>query len=219
MAPSPIRTTKFLGPIDRVSELLFGLIMVLTFTGSLSIAEAGREDIRAMLVGALGCNLAWGIIDAILYLMGALADESRSLLTIRALRASRDADVGRRLVTAALPPLVASVLQPDEIESLRQRLTRLPAPAARVPLYRDMWVGSLGVFLWVFLGTLPVAVPFMFMRDAQLALRVSNGVAIVLLFAAGWVFGRITGRQPWAMGAGMVAIGVLLSGLTMALGG
>jgi hypothetical protein len=67
-----------LRPIDRVSEVLFGLIMVLTFTGSLSIAEAGREDVRTMLIGALGCNLAWGIIDAAFYLMSALAEKSES---------------------------------------------------------------------------------------------------------------------------------------------
>ena len=60
--------TRALNPIDRISEVLFGLIMVRTFTGSLSIAEAGREDTRTMLVGALGCNLAWGIIDG----MGAI---------------------------------------------------------------------------------------------------------------------------------------------------
>ena len=73
---STIKSTKrVLDPIDRVSEVLFGLIMVLTFTGSLSVAEAGRDDVRAMLIGALGCNLAWGIIDAVLYLMGSLAEK------------------------------------------------------------------------------------------------------------------------------------------------
>ena len=59
---------RLLDPIDRVSEVLFGLIMVLTFTGSLSVAESGREDVRTMLIGALGCNIAWGVIDAMLYL-------------------------------------------------------------------------------------------------------------------------------------------------------
>ena len=57
---------RLLEPIDRVSEVLFGLIMVLTFTGSLSIAEAGHSEIRTMLIGALGCNLAWGVIDGVL---------------------------------------------------------------------------------------------------------------------------------------------------------
>jgi hypothetical protein len=55
---------RVLDPIDRVSEVLFGPIMVLTFTGSLSVAEAGRDDVRTMLIGAPGCSVAWGIIDA-----------------------------------------------------------------------------------------------------------------------------------------------------------
>jgi hypothetical protein len=54
----------FLDPMDRISEVLFGVIMVLTFTGALSIATADRLEVREMLVGALGCNLAWGVIDA-----------------------------------------------------------------------------------------------------------------------------------------------------------
>ena len=80
---------RVLEPIDRVSEVLFGLIMVLTFTGSLSVAEAGRDDVRAMLVGALGCNVAWGVIDAMLYPIGGLADKGRGLMTFRAVREHR----------------------------------------------------------------------------------------------------------------------------------
>src|SRR5262245_55144232 len=73
MSHYPRRVPTLLDPIDRVSEILFGLIMVLTFTGSLSVAESGRAEIREMFVGAVGCNLAWGLIDAIFYLMGCLA--------------------------------------------------------------------------------------------------------------------------------------------------
>ena len=54
------RSKGLLDPIERLSEVLFGLIMVLSFTGSLSAATAGREEIRTMLFGAIGCNLAWG---------------------------------------------------------------------------------------------------------------------------------------------------------------
>ena len=78
MTDDPFQSSKrVLTPSERISEVLFGLIMVITFTGSLSVTEAGREDIRTMLIGALGCNLAWGIIDAVLYLMGCLADKGR----------------------------------------------------------------------------------------------------------------------------------------------
>ena len=75
-----------LEPNERIAEVLFGLIMVLTFTGSLSVAEADRAEVRTMLIGALGCNLAWGIIDAVLYLMGSLSEKGTGLLTFRAVR-------------------------------------------------------------------------------------------------------------------------------------
>jgi VIT1/CCC1 family predicted Fe2+/Mn2+ transporter len=218
MPPRATAPTR-LRPIDRVSEVLFGLIMVLTFTGSLSIAEVGREDVRTMLIGALGCNLAWGIIDGILYLMSALAEKSEGLLTLHAVRQARDAEDGRRLVAEALPSVVVSILKTDELDTLRVRLRELPAPSARAQIEPAMWFGALRVFLWVFLITFPVAIPFIVMHDARLALRVSNGIAIGLLFITGWAYGRITGRRPWAMGLAMVTIGVVLSGLTMALGG
>ena len=41
--------------------------MVMTFTGSISVAESGHGQIRDTLLGAIGCNLAWGIIDAGMY--------------------------------------------------------------------------------------------------------------------------------------------------------
>ena len=81
---------RVLDPIERLSEVLFGLIMVLTFTGSLSVVGAGREDVRTMLVGALGCNLAWGIIDAVFYLMASLAEKERGFATFRAVRETGD---------------------------------------------------------------------------------------------------------------------------------
>jgi hypothetical protein len=83
------RSGRVLEPISRVSEVLFGLIMVLTFTGSLSVADAGRDDVRAMLIGALGCNFAWGVIDALLYVMGSDAEKNTGLATLRACRARR----------------------------------------------------------------------------------------------------------------------------------
>ena len=44
---------RVLDPVERMSEILFGLIMVLSFTGSISVADAGREDVRAVLVGTI----------------------------------------------------------------------------------------------------------------------------------------------------------------------
>src|SRR6187402_623221 len=98
---------RALEPIERISEVLFGIIMVLTFTGSLSVAEAGREDVRTMLVGAVGCNLAWGIIDAIMYLMGCLSGRAQGLRTVLAVRKAAPAEKAYRIIVGALPPIIA----------------------------------------------------------------------------------------------------------------
>jgi VIT1/CCC1 family predicted Fe2+/Mn2+ transporter len=220
MADETIRPSKrVLDPIDRVSEVLFGLIMVLTFTGSLSVAEAGRDDVRTMLIGALGCNVAWGIIDALLYVMGRLGQKGQSLTTYLAVRKATDLQKAQRLIADALPPVVASILEPAELETMRRRLIQLPEPPERARLSKDDWLGSIGVFLIVFVSTFPVVIPFVVMRNVESALRVSNAIAIVMLFLTGHAFGSMTGRHPGVVGVAMVVIGSILVGMTMALGG
>ena len=172
--------------------------MVLTFTGSLSVAEAGRDDVRTMLIGALGCNIAWGIIDAMLYLMGCLAEKGRGLITLQAVRKAADPQEAQRRIADALPPVVASILEPAELETMRRRLMQLPEPPARARLSKDEWLGSLGVFVIVFLSTFPVAMPFIFMQDVGPALRVSNAIAIVMLFVLGYAFGTHDRAPPMA---------------------
>ncbi len=210
---------RALEPIERISEGLFGLIMVLTFTGSLSVATAGREDVRAMLIGALGCNLAWGIIDGILYLMGCLAEKARNLLALRALRNTDRPDRQREILAKALPPLIVSVLKPSEIETVCGRLKELPQPPARARLQKEDWLGGLAVFLVVFLCTFPVVIPFIFMGNLHGGMRVSNAIAITMLFLMGHQYGKLTTRRPWAAGISMVFLGGVLVALTMALGG
>jgi VIT1/CCC1 family predicted Fe2+/Mn2+ transporter len=204
-----------------MGEVLFGLLMTLTFTlgASLVIQEEGREGARAMLIGVIGCNLAWGIIDGVLFLMGSLADKGRALITLRAVRKSTDATHAQGLIAGALPPLVASILEPAELESMRQRLTQLPEPPEHARLGKDDWLGAVAVFLLVFLATFPVVIPFMFMHNVGPAMRVSNAIAMALLFVTGYAFGRITGRSAWGFGVSMVVLGAVLVGLTIALGG
>jgi len=219
VADDPFESSKrLLDPVDRASEILFGLIMVLAITGSLSIVD-GKADVRTLLVGALGCNLAWGIIDGILYLMGCLAETARKILVWDTVRDVADPDRARRALAGALPPVIASALQPEELEKMRLRMVALPERTDRTVLHRSDWLAALGVLLVVFLSTFPVVIPFIFMKDARLALRVSNAIAIAMLFLTGHSFGRHIGRNPVRTGIAMVLLGAVLVGLTIALGG
>jgi hypothetical protein len=210
---------RVLDPYERASEVLFGLIMVLTFTGSLRVAEAGQNDIRTMLIGALGCNIAWGIIDGVLYLMGCLADRGRGLMAFHAVRGSKASEEAHGHISDALPPLIASALEPAELEVIRQRLMKLPDVPRHARLTSRDWAGAAGVFLLVFLSTFPVVIPFIVMTDAAMAMRISNGIAIGMLFLTGYAFGRMSVRSPIGMGIAMVFLGFALVAITMALGG
>lgn len=212
------RSLRVLQPNERIAEILFGLIMVLTFTGSLSVADAGRNDVRLMLIGALGCNLAWAIIDALFYLMGSLAEKGSRRAALRAVRETPDAKAAHQVIADNLPPAVAEVLESKDFEMLRGRLNRLPIPQ-RATLDAADVRGAFGVFLLVFLSTFPVALPFVFVGDLWQAMRVSNGIALAMLFLAGFSYGRVIHRSPWLAGLAMVLARSFLVAMTVALGG
>lgn len=210
---------RWLDPVDRSMEALFGLIMVLTFTGSLSVWTAGRQDVREMLIGAVGCNLAWGVIDACFYLMGILTARGHGLLLVQRLRTVKDDKEIARIFAETMPELVVDLMTPAERESLRKRIAALPDPKRRGWLTAADLMGALGVFLWVLLVTFPVALPFVFMTDAVTALRVSNAIAIVLLVLIGHRLATYAGWRKLSTILFMVLFGCATVGLTIALGG
>jgi hypothetical protein len=206
-----------LDPISRASEVLFGLIMVLTFTLSLGATEAGREDVRVMLLGALGCNLAWAIIDAILYLMGAHGERVLGARTIEAIRNAPPPEA-YRLILEHLPKALVPALTAADLERMRVHLLSVPSDCADTGTGHDNYLGAIAVFLLVFASVLPVMVPFLLFEGVQTALRVSNGIAIILLFLTGFAFGKESGH-PWRAGLSMVAVGLLLVAVALVLGG
>jgi hypothetical protein len=208
-----------LDPMERISELLFGLIMALTFTCTLGVATADSFKVQTMLFGALGCNLAWGIIDAGVYLLAHLNDRGRKILMLRAMREAPDRDAAQRIIADALPPMIASVVPPEQLELMRQKLRQLPEPPERPRLTSRDLIGAIGLCLLSFLSTFPIVIPFIFMDDARLALRISNAIAIVMLFFCGYIFGYRSGLPPWATGLFMVAVGGAFVGVAIALGG
>lgn len=211
--------TRSLSPIERTSEVWFGLIMVLTLTCSLSVAEAGQADVRQMLIDALGCNLAWGIIDGFMYLASAFSNHGQTIAARRALRTASSDPERRTVFEWAVPPTLNQVLTAEEIEHLTARINQLPEPSKTPRLTRDDWMGALGVFLLVVLSTFPVVVPFLLITDPTRALRASNAIAIVLLFITGYKFGQYSGYRPWRMGLVVTIFAGVLVAVTMRLGG
>jgi len=210
---------RLLDPMERISEVLFALIMVLTFTCSFSVAGAGHEEVRTMLLGALGCNLAWGIIDAVFYLMGCFSASGRRILTLGALRRASSKEESLRIIANVLPPLLVSVLSTSDLETIRERLGNVRDISERPQLEKRDWLGAVRVFLIVVVSILPVIVPFALLANVRSALRVSNTIAVIMLFVTGYAFGKHAGHRPWTMAVAMVLLGGTMVGITISLGG
>lgn len=206
-----------LNPVERYSEIVCGLIMVLSFTAALN-AAGGEEDVHQMFVRALLCNLTWGIIDAAFYLIGCLAEYSHGVLLLRTAQQSTDSNRAQQLIASVLPPRVAEALAPADFARIHAHLKQSPAPARRVLLTSRNLRGAIGVFLIVFLSTLPVVVPFALIHDVRLAQRISEATAIALLFGCGQMLARYAGLGRIRAGLAMVAIGAALVALMIALG-
>ena len=211
------RSERLLDPISRVSEILFGLIMVLTFTSAISAATDGREEIRTLLFGAIACNLAWGIVDAVMHLMSALTERGNGLLTIRSVQTAGSPEEAYRVITGAVQPVMASILTREDFERVRQGLLSLRDLPSRPRLTTEDWLRAIGIFLLVFSSTFPVVIPFLVVSDAQVALRLSNLVAIVMMFLCGYKLGRYGGYHPWLAGVSMALLGTVLAGIAIVL--
>ena len=207
-----------LHPVDRVSEMIFGLFMALTFVGVVSMSTADREEIRTMLIAALGCNLAWGLVDGFMYLVRTIADRGRLLTLTRSIREA-DAEAGRRILQGALSAPVAKLMTMTEIEAMRGRLIALPDVPERPRLQRDDFAAAFGVFLIVVASTFPVALPFVFIQDAGTALFVSRAIGLVMMFMGGLALGRYAGYGSWKTGFMMAGLGTVVIVVVVALGG
>jgi VIT1/CCC1 family predicted Fe2+/Mn2+ transporter len=209
---------RALDPVDRFSEVIFGLLMALTFTCAFSVAEGGRQPVREMLLAALACNVAWGVVDGVMYLLASMAGRARLATVFRGVRGADDA-TARGMVRAALPEGIAALTDDALADRMVARARALRDLPFRSLLTREDLGGAAGSALLVVLATLPPTIPFLLVDGAGHALRISNGVALACLFLAGAWLGRATGIRPWLLGLGMALVGTALVAITIALGG
>lgn len=214
-----LTNSSILSPIDRTSEVLFGLIMVLTFTGAISVTSDGKDEIRELLWAALGCNVAWGLVDAIMYLMNILFERGHSRNVLIKLRKTNPGQESIKILKEEMQPLVVEMMDDEQLSALEQKIRLVPEPPVSILLSGKDFYAAFRIFMLVFLCTLPVALPFAFIKEAAIALRISNGVALVMLFIGGYNLAIHSGFRPAITALVYMLIGVVLVSVTIALGG
>jgi VIT1/CCC1 family predicted Fe2+/Mn2+ transporter len=217
-----ITLSKHLEPGDSLSEILFGLIMTLTFTtGAGLMVGQSRDAIRDLLIATIGCNVAWGIIDAAFYVTGNLYERARLARAGEKIRGADSDAAAASVVEEELMDLIGTVGDAEERADLYRRVARLVRASERRPLGitgADLR-GAVASFWLVFFASIPAAVPFLVFRNAWIALRVSNAILVCLLFLTGYLWARHTALRPWLAGTTFLVAGVALVSVAVALGG
>ena len=213
---------NYLALANRLEEAIAALIMVLGFTLVAGFTAASeKEGVRTLLLGALGCNTAWGIIDGVLSAWGNLTDRRLQLRFLTNLRSALNEVEALSAIGGRLNPLLEAGVDAEERTLLCKVLlpvisrVRLPDPN----LTKDDLNGMIAIFMIDVAAVIPAAIPFLFFTDPHMALRVSNGGLIVLLFVTGLLWGRRTGSNGYLAGCCAMLLGLALVGVAIALGG
>ena len=213
---------RFLDPAEWLGEMLFGLIMVLTISlGAGIIIAEGPDATREMLHSVLGCILAWSLIDAMIFVMNRMFDRSRTAWFIEAVQKAANEEHGLSIIQKELEPKLKAVSSEQErVRLYRDVLLNVKTAAVRkTRIQSEDFGGALVTFLLVMFTAAPALIPFLFIGERHVALRVSNGLLVGTLFCVGFCWAREAKTNPWLTGLFVMLIGLVMVGIAKAFGG
>jgi hypothetical protein len=211
---------RHLDPADRLGEILFGLIMALGFTGAVRLGHE-QADNRALFVGIFGCNLAWAIVDGVMYVLAALFDRGRKARLFREVRRATSDEAALQRIGAELDGPLLELTTAEERTELHRWVLRIlrrtqPEPPA---LRRADVLGGVAVALVILVATFPVVLPYLLVANPNLAVRLSHLIAVTMLFLLGAWWGRVIGGRALPIAGGLTLLGLTLVLITIVLGG
>jgi hypothetical protein len=213
---------RYLDPDDILGEVLFGLIMTLGFTlGAGLIVKEGKDAVTQLLLGIVGCNVAWGLVDGAMYIISSMFDRSRKARLLESIQKSATDEEALLIVGQDLDPSLEPFTTSTDRRHLYQAvLTRLKNVAPeRNHLNKEDVYGAIATFGLVFLSTIPAVAPFLIFNDRFVALRVADLLLLSLLFVVGYHLGRASHSNPWTLGSIVFLVGLFCVAIVVALGG
>jgi VIT1/CCC1 family predicted Fe2+/Mn2+ transporter len=221
---------RLLDPIDRLSETIYSILILLTFTFAFRIFKLGpnpdqvssTEYVNDLLLGALGATLAWGLIDGVIYAMRSVFERGEKHRLLKRIQRAATDDEGIEAIAEELDHVLEPIagaekryeLYVDVLEHLRDSR---PQP---VRLTRDDLAGSLGSVLVAVIAVTPSLIPLVLFRDNySLAIRISNIISFIVLFYTGYRWGKYSGSSPWKTGLLLAITGAAMMLIALPLGG
>jgi VIT1/CCC1 family predicted Fe2+/Mn2+ transporter len=219
---------RYLDTEDILLEIIFGLLVIMTFTMAYRAVDTHfapdqivQNQVQRMLIAAIGCTIAWGLIDAVITVMTNVSDRAREARIITNIRNSKSDDEAIAILGKVLDEEIGRVTEKQEREEFYKHIaskarTITPEPEG---VKREDVYSAIVVMLAAITATLPALTPYLFVSDPVWAIRMSNFVAIAMLFGVGYTWAKAVGGKPVKIGLLVAIVGVVIVLVAIPLGG
>ncbi len=222
---------RFIDPIDRLSETIYSVLILLTFTLAYRIIRLGADPVtppnsiqysNELLIAAISAIIAWGLIDGLMYVLMEVFQRGERHRLLHMLQTAETERERIDVLAAELDYVLEPITDETERRNLYQSvLPHLRTARARpISFKREDFTGALGTLVVAIFAVIPSLIPLVLLRsNYDLAIRVSNVISFIVLFHAGYNWGAYTGAKPWRTGLILVAAGVMMVAIAIPLGG
>ena len=223
------RPRDYLYPHERLVEILYGLVIALTITSAIRVVTGGGTlNINLMVETSLGAGAAWGIIDAMLYILVVIFQKHRYTRIASKISSARDESEALATIQDDLEDSLVGTLDAEDQKSVYRLVLHAQRRSSKasythqpkfIVIAREDIFGAIQVFLAMLMATLVVIVPLWLIGPPHLAVLASNIVAIVALFTVGYTWARHTNIRKTLFGLALVSLGIAIVGISSVLGG
>ncbi len=218
-----MRVADYLGKFWTGAEVMYGVIIAMTFTSMLRGVPFILQGVLTNIVlAALFCCIAWGIADGLFYLWERNYIIRRENKTIELSKRGEGKGPALSLIGEQLDDTILRNIPKENRLPLYEKLVQFLSTVQEREKFsaRGALTIVIGTFLLSAGAGLIVVAPFFLIDNVTQALNVSNLCGIFLLFLVGYT--RAFDRNLLSkimMGFASSCIGILISAITVILGG
>lgn len=213
---------RYIGPVDTLQELVYGLVMVLATISTVSVVIGVNNVSReTMALTALGVNLTWAMADMVIYMVTEKYDISRRRRLTRAISTGQMGDRTMEVIERELEGTIVGDMDPADRRRIYQEILRSGSRASEVRSNNDLRLlyGGMSYFTITLVPAVVVVVPILLISPLELAIPCSSLLAAGLLFLTGYAWAPHAGMGRLSTGLILLLVGIAITLATLVLGG
>jgi hypothetical protein len=221
---------EFLDPIDALSTIFFSILFALLFTLSYAIliyhgaigSNLSSGYGQELFLAILGAVTAWGIIDGVLYVLAEVLARSERYRLLQYIQTSDSEEEAATAIADELDFILEPITSDEQRHDLYHGMLAYLSQAEpqAIGLQREDVVGAVAAALLSVVAVLPSLLPLLLVPDNfALAIRISNVVSFLVIFATGYSWGIHTDTNPWKTGLLLASVCLAMVLVAMLLGG